>query len=393
MLPGNIAQAQLLNTVTSLLKLSPDLLEQVTHATLGEKVNVIVQSEGRWGLSLDLLLLALGGKVTGTYQNLDVRAVEMPASNILALASDLKITFISPDRATLASGHVSLTTGADAARDGSGGTASGLDGTGVGIAVLDSGIDVGHKSFLGKNNNQRVVVSRDFTGEGRTDDPFGHGTHVASIAAGNGHVSNSAYLGVAPNANIVNLRVLGSRGTGSSSKLLAALDWLLTNQKTYNVRVVNMSLGARAVDSYRNDPVCKAVRKLVDAGLVVTAAAGNDGKDSAGQKLYGHIHSPGDEPSAITVGAANTFGTDARSDDAVASYSSRGPTRGVWKDASGVRHYDNLIKPDIIAPGNKLVAAESAGNLLVTQHPELDAGVSGTDSRKMMYLSGTSMAT
>src|SRR5207253_1765581 len=120
---------------------------------------------------------------------------------------------------------------------------------------------------------------------------------------------------------------------------------------------------------------------------------GNNGKNSAGQKLYGQIHSPGDEPSAITVGASNTFGTDARGDDGVASYSSRGPTRGFWTDTLGTKHYDSLIKPDLVAPGNKLIYAESQDNLLVTLHPELDAGVSPVDSRKMMYMNGSSMAT
>src|SRR6185295_13697522 len=127
--------------------------------------------------------------------------------------------------------------------------------------------------------------------------------------------------------------------------------WVLTNRVAYNIRVVNMSLGMPAVDSYKFDPVCRAVRRLVDAGVVVIASAGNNGKNSAGQKIYGQIKSPGNEPSAITIGAANTFGTDVRSDDGVASFSSRGPTRSYWTDAVGVKHYDNLIKPDIVAPG------------------------------------------
>ena len=116
-----------------------------------------------------------------------------------------------------------------------------------------------------------------------------------------------------------------------------------------------MSLGTRAVNSYLDDPLCKSVRRLVDAGVVVVAAAGNEGKDANGDKVYGQIHSPGNEPSAITVGASNTFGTDGRSDDTVTTYSSRGPTRSYSTDASGVKHYDNLIKPDLVAPGNKII--------------------------------------
>ncbi|HEX8146556.1 MAG TPA: S8 family serine peptidase, partial [Pyrinomonadaceae bacterium] len=152
-------------------------------------------------------------------------------------------------------------------------------------------------------------------------------------------------------------------------------------------------LGTSAVDSYRNDPLCRAARKLVDAGLVVVAAAGNEGKDAAGQKTYGRIHSPGIEPSVITVGASNSFGTDARADDAVTTYSSRGPTRGFWTDLLGVRRHDNLVKPDLVAPGNKIVDAAAVDNYLLMTNPGLDAGVSPVDARRMMYLNGTSMAT
>jgi subtilisin family serine protease len=170
-----------------------------------------------------------------------------------------------------------------------------------------------------------------------------------------------------------------------------------------------MSLGAPAVSSYQNDPLCRAARALVDAGIVVVAAAGNNGKDANGNKIYGQIHSPGNEPSVITVGAANTFGTDARDDDGVATYSSRGPTRSYYTDANGIKHYDNIVKPEIVAPGNKLIFAESDSggsygllgfggsasdyNLLVQQHPELDSGLTDDNNKRLMYLSGTSMAT
>jgi subtilisin family serine protease len=177
--------------------------------------------------------------------------------------------------------------------------------------------------------------------------------------------------------------------------VLGALDWVLTNRSNaaFNIKVVNMSLGTAAVDSYTRDPLCLAVRKLSDAGIVVVAAAGNEGKDGGGGKLYGQIHAPGNDPSVITVGASNSFGTDGRADDAVATYSSRGPTRSFWTGASGVKHYDNLIKPDLVAPGNRLIAAQAAGNYLVSNHPDLDANVSGSANREQMYLSGSSMAT
>jgi subtilisin family serine protease len=252
----------------------------------------------------------------------------------------------------------------------------------VGIAVLDSGMDAGHKTLSG-----RVVYSKDFTGENRTDDPFGHGSHVASAAAGVATSSagtGSSYTGIAQGAPVINLRVLNAQGTGSTAGVLNALNWVMANKGTYKIRVVNMSLGGAAVDSYKNDPICRAVRQLVDAGVVVVVAAGNNGKNSAGQKIYGSIHSPGNEPSALTVGAANTFGTDGRNDDGVTTFSSRGPTRSFWTDATGVRHYDNLIKPDVVAPGNRLIYAESDRNLLVTQHPELDASAKNADDKRFM---------
>src|SRR6185503_2660445 len=107
---------------------------------------------------------------------------------------------------------------------------------------------------------------------------------------------------------------------------------------------------------------------VADSGIVVIAAAGNNGKTANGQKIYGQIHSPGNEPSVITVGASNTFGTDVRSDDSVTSYSSRGPTRSFWTDENGARRYDNLLKPEISAPGNKTIYAESPNNYLLSQN-------------------------
>ncbi len=171
---------------------------------------------------------------------------------------------------------------------------------------------------------------------------------------------NGTYGGVAGGAKLLDFRVLNSRGTGSTSALLNALNAVLQYRTQYNIRVVNLSLGSVAVDSYKNDPVCRAVRKLVNAGIVVVAAAGNDGKDNSHAKLYGRIHSPGNEPSAITVGASNTFGTNRRSDDIVTTYSSRGPTRSYWTEWNGRRHYDNLMKPDLVAPGNKIIGSSAA---------------------------------
>src|SRR5438874_1776312 len=381
---GDRAKAQLLGKPA---KASSDLLKKAHSLSNTDTVKVIVQLRAPMSSSLNSLLNSNGVHIRKSMQSLGAHAVDMPASIVDTVAAFDEVSFVSFDRPTQSMGHLSATTGADAVRTTNGINVSGVDGTGIGIAVLDSGIYASHIDFLDKSNNVRVVYSQDFTGENRVDDPYGHGSHVAAIAAGSGRVSNAAYLGIAPNANLINLRVLNSQGTGTVSTTLAALNWVMANKATYNIRVVNMSLGSPAVDSYMNDPVCLTVRNLVNAGIVVAAAAGNNGKNVAGQKVYGMIHCPGNEPSAITVGAANSFGTNARNDDGVATYSSRGPTRSYYTDAAGVKHYDDLLKPDLIAPGNKLLWAESdlgngVLNLIVTQNPQLDSGITDDDNKR-----------
>ncbi len=350
-----------------------------------ESMSVILQLNGPASGPLKTLLKRNGVHVNKSFSNFNSHAIELPSSVVDELAAYDEVQVLSLDDEVKSFGHITSTTGADDVRAQTGYT---LDGSGIGIAILDSGMYSAHKMF-----GTRIVYNKDFTGQERVDDPYGHGTHVATAAAGNGTLYSGSYTGIAPNSNLINLRVLNSLGIGKTSGVLAALDWVMSNRSTYNIRVVNMSIGTAAVSSYQNDPLCQAVRDLVDAGVVVVAAAGNTGKDAFGRKIYGAIHSPGNEPSAITVGATNTFGTDARSDDGVATYSSRGPTRSYWTDTSGIRHYDNVIKPDLVAPGNKLIFAEAQNNLIVTTFPSLDSGLgAGKTSQKMMYLSGTSIS-
>lgn len=377
-------------------KSAPDLRKRRLDSPSGQDVvPVILQLNGPASGPLNALLNRNGVHVRKQFRNLNTSVVELPVSVVDELEQYDEVSYVSLDNEIKVLGHITSTTGANAVRAQT--TATGasytLDGTGIGIAVLDSGMFIDHKAFMNSSANSRVVYSKDFTSENRTDDPFGHGTHVATAAAGAVTAGvTSIYSGITTNANLINLRVLNSQGTGTVSGLLSALDWVMTNRTTYNIRVVNMSLGTPAISSYKNDPVCQAVRRLVDAGVVVVAAAGNDGKDSAGRKQYGTIHSPGIEPSAITVGATNTFGTDSRSDDAITTYSSRGPTRGYWTDGFGLKHYDNMVKPDLVAPGNKLIFAQSAGNAIVTAYPNLHATASNKIYYNYMYLSGTSMS-
>ena len=206
----------------------------------------------------------------------------------------------------------------------------GYTGAGIGVAVIDSGITANHDDLgasATSKTGQRVTKFVDFVNNSTTKyDDWGHGTHVAGIIAGSGYDSYGERAGIAPKANIIALKALDGEGKGRISHIIAALDWVVTNRVQYNIRVVNMSLGAGVFESYNTDPLTLAAKRAVDAGIVVVAAAGNMGKANNGQPQYGAIGAPGNAPWVLTVGASSTEGTIDRRDDKMASYSSRGPT-------------------------------------------------------------------
>jgi serine protease AprX len=249
-----------------------------------------------------------------------------------------------------------------------------LSGAGVTVAVIDSGVDPKHAALRG-----RVAYSVDFTG-GDGIDRFGHGTHVAALIAGRPVASGGQeYRGIASNARIINLRVLGDDGSGMSSDVIEAIDWAVENRKKFDIGVINLSLGAPVTQPYRDDPMCEAVQRAVAAGIIVVAAAGNYGLNAEGKTVYGSISTPGNDPNVITVGALDTHDTAVRSDDTVARFSSRGPTR-----------FDLVLKPDLVAPGTRVVSAEAAGSYLSKTYSQRH--VSGSGATAYMQLSGTSMA-
>ena len=313
-------------------------------------------------------LASLRGRVKKSYANVGMASAVLPLSKIRELSENPNVAYVSPDLPVQSFGNITATTGNDNSGIWDNGDADPntyLNGQFGTMVIIDSGIDVNHRNSKWSDGNVKVVYSQDFTGEGVTGDPYGHGTHVASMATGDG-LDDWAYTGPSAGASVISLRVLNGYGIGSTSNLIAALDWTVANKAANNIQVINMSLGTAARDSYSNDPLCLAARRAVNAGIVVVASAGNFGKSLTGEKLYGTIGSPGIEPSVITVGAANTLGTEYRSDDTVATFSSRGPTRGYKTLANGARKYDNLMKPDLIAPGNKVM-----GRVLITTAPKI----------------------
>jgi len=254
-----------------------------------------------------------------------------------------------------------------------------VTGKGVGVAVIDSGISTAHAALAGK-----VVAAVSFvSGDASTNDAFGHGTHIAGIIAGSetaaSNVTSLYKGGIAPGAHLVNVRVLDGEGAGYTSDVIAGIQWTVANRSKYAIRVVNLSLGHPQVEPCLVDPLCLATEQAAAAGLVVVASAGNNGKNAAGQEVLASISTPGVAPSAITVAALNTWGTIDPGDDTITTYSSRGPTK-----------YDLGLKPDVAAPGNKIVSLEAPGSSLARKYPALH--VAGSKNNGYYMMSGTSMA-
>src|SRR6266516_3573354 len=274
----------------------------------------------------------------------------VPVESLDALADDPDVAYISPDRRL--SGSLDNTAAAVNAKVA---WQSGWDGTGIGVAVIDSGITYHTDLYgtTGSGGKLRILYSQDFVGGG-TNDYYGHGEHVAGIIAGNGRDSSYStyarmFKGIAPNANLINLRVLDQNGQGTDSGVISAIQVAISLQGKYHIRVMNLSLGRQVFESYTQDPLCQAVEAAWKKGIVVVAAAGNYGRDnSMGTEGYATITSPGNDPYVITVGAMKTQGSRLRSNSLIASYSSKGPTL-----------LDHVVKPDIVAPGNRVVSLQA----------------------------------
>jgi serine protease AprX len=348
-------------------RLSADL--QGHLATGSPTIDVIVH-----GTRAEVASLAARYNVRIARQLRSGAVLRVSAGQLAALSEDQLVDHLSGNARFRATALTAESIGADQVWAGT--RARSLTGAGVTVAVIDSGIDPRHSAL-----RKRVLATVDFTG-GNGQDQYGHGTHVAAIIAGQaGTLAETAdYRGIAPGAFIVNLRVLGADGSGYASDVIDAIDWAIEHRRAYNIKVINLSLGTPVLQSYRDDPVCEAVERALEAGLAVVVAAGNHGRTAEGKRIYGGVLSPGNHPRAITVGAVDTHGTAVRSDDTVASYSSRGPTA-----------FDLALKPDLVAPGSHIVSAEAEGSYLATTYAHRH--VAGAGDGAFMQLSGTSMAT
>jgi serine protease AprX len=333
-------------------KLSKDL-EELKNRSSGTTVDVIIQFSQVPTDAQHGKVQAKGGVLKTKLDVVKGAHYSVPVESLQTLADDPDVAYISPNRplsGTSTLDYTPETVNAPVAWQ------QGLDGTGVGVAVIDSGVIAVGDLYWWNPTNQtygsRVVYSQSFV-PGTTDpsDQYGHGTHVAGIIASAGWFSTGpnfthTFKGIAPNANIINLRVLDQNGAGTDSSVIAAIQAAISLKSTYNIRLINLSLGRQVYESYTLDPLCQAVEAAWNSGIVVLAAAGNQGRnDSAGTNGYGTIAAPGNDPYVITVGAMKTADTPTRSDDTIASYSSKGPTG-----------FDYVVKPDIVAPGNQVIS-------------------------------------
>lgn len=248
-----------------------------------------------------------------------------------------------------------------------------LQGEGVTIAVVDSGI-ADHPDLRDATGNSRVIQRVQFVQSGVSDDFYGHGTHIAGTIGGSGIESEGGYIGVAPKAKFIDVKVMNDLGMGSLADVVAGLEWIYNNRQLYNIRLVNLSLNSTVAESYHTSPLNAALEILWFNGITVVVSAGNNGTSDAGV-----IYPPANDPFVITVGAVDDKSTVALTDDLLASFSAYGTT------------IDGFAKPDLVAPGSNIIAALSSGdNNLATEHP-LNK-VTGLLANIYFRMSGTSMA-
>ncbi len=382
----------LVSTLTGMVgKLSGDLQALLSGPT-DLRLPVVVQTYSPPDSSDLSLLKLLGGLLKTTYSSIPGYAATVSVGSLLQLASDSnveRISLDSPVRAHLDVAYRAVR--ADRAASLSGAWGTGLTGKGIGIALIDTGVQL-HSDFKRPIGSKSIVEVEIVGHETGLADYFGHGTHVAGILYGNGSASSDSlsfrtFRGLAPEAQLISIRALAPDGTGYTSDIITGVDWVVKNARAYNIRVLNLSLGHPVFESYLTDPLCRAVAVAVRKGIVVVVAAGNDGAIGTG---FGTITSPGNSPSAITVGALDDRNTVPATDDVLAGYSSKGPSL-----------IDFVVKPDLVAPGTWIVSARAVSSWLDTEHHELTLQIAdykndpahAAQDGAYYTLSGTSMAT
>ncbi len=339
------------------LKVQPQLI-QLAQLEPERQVSVIVQKTTPLA-DVESQVTELGGKVTKNLSMIRAFAATLPSSAVTRLSENNGVRWISIDApainqeapcptcidSSILQNTYNKTVRADKAwtkwNASIGQYAPWIEGNGVGVAVVDSGINASVGDF--GENGSRVIVQQNFASSSNSAaDNYGHGTFVAGVIAGDGGSSNGSYVGIAPEANLISVKVSGDTGSATTSDLINGLQWILDNKATYNIRVVNISMNSSVQQSYNVDPLDAAVEILWFNQIVVVVSAGNNGNSG--------LFPPANDPFVITVGAVDEGGNTNPTNDTVASFSAYGI------DETGG------IKPDLVAPGKNLIAPLAGPN-------------------------------
>jgi len=395
------SSALILGLALGLLTAAPAAAER------GSKLDTVLRSANRRGavhhviittqpdarVFLKQALQSHGDAVSDEFPTLNALAVALHGEDLAALEADPRVLSVSFDAEVRSLGEQGRAdqdgTGAtrvskarqpapiDVLRETLGLTDVHFSGVGINVAVVDSGIDAN------KDLAASIAGFWDFTRGGiarRPRDDYGHGTHVAGLIASSGFDSKKEFAGVAPGVNLYGFKVLDDKGRGRVSNVVRAIEFIVANKRSrsdssFKIDVINLSLGHPIYEPAVSDPLVRAVENAVRNGIVVVTAAGNTGAHN-GDVGYTGINSPGNAPSAITVGASDTRNTINLGDDTVALFSSRGPT---W--------FDGFAKPDFVAPGVALTSDIPRSSSLFDLYPQPEGG-----KGNFAKLSGTSMA-
>lgn len=361
--------------------------------TRGDPVPVIVEYGSAGPDSAALAVERVGGEVGRDLGLVHALSAEVPERALPLLRSAAGVRSVVEDAQVRLKGedwqadkdanslyNVTKTIGAQDAWGRTDKSGQKITGKGVGVALIDSGVT----PVKGLADSTGVVNGPDLSFESQADnlrylDTFGHGTHMAGIITGRdpevvdgkekdpGH-----FVGVAPDAKLVNVKVASADGAADVSQVIAGIDWVVThrNDPGLNIRVLNLSFGTDSVQDVQLDPLSHAVEAAWRNGIVVVVAAGNNGASAS------RLSMPAVNPYVIAVGAADSQGTVDRKDDTVADFSSRGNTS---------RH------ADLVAPGKSLVSLRDPNSYIDAHYP--GGLVSNDPSQRFFRGSGTSQAT
>jgi serine protease AprX len=327
----------------------------------------------------EALVKAAGGRVTHDLHLIGGLGIRIKAGGALLLAEDPRVQQVqlAAPLATRSTSVASVYTKSIGASKLWGGY-SGVTGRNVGVAVIDTGIDGALDDFRVSRTNRfsrvraSVVVNPAAT---NAEDGYGHGTHVAGIIAGDGsnrRISDSSrgrYIGVAPDARLISVKISDDEGRATTLDAIYGIQFAVDHADELGIRIINLSLASSVAESPRTDPLAAAAEAAWFKGLVVVAAAGNDGEAPNAVS-----YAPGNDPYVITVGATDDHGTEDQSDDDVPDWSSQGETQ------------QGYSKPDVLAPGAHIISTLAPDSAFADLCPECIV------DRSYFQAGGTSMA-